>query len=249
MKPKNGWVWIAVAGALIGLIGAGWLLSGGEANQSTAPNSPNSGQIAPNPDEKTTASVSREPSKHQLGSPTSSLIITEAVDLGCPACAHYHKILKPIVSDYSDQIIFELRHYPLTWTDPDTGIIHQTKQNSDIAHQAAEAAGNQNQFWSMVDLIFSNQTTWSQQSASLAQTTMEGFAQELGLNVDRFKTDMKSPQTAATIRADQTWVEARGGGLGTPAFFVNGEFIPHQTIQPDDQSLRNLLDGLLTDQP
>ena len=58
----------------------------------------------------------------------------------------------------------------------------------------------------------------------LGQQTMEKFAKELGLNMERFLADMKSTECQADIRGDQQ-VFARIGVRSTPAFFVNGRYI------------------------
>jgi protein-disulfide isomerase len=48
-----------------------------------------------------------------------------------------------------------------------------------------------------------------------------GFAQELGLNVDKFKADMK--ECMALVQKDQRELQALGVGA-TPSFFINGRF-------------------------
>jgi protein-disulfide isomerase len=82
------------------------------------------------------------------------------------------------------------------------------------AAQATIAAGKQGKFWEYHDKLFANQ-----KALSLAQ--LDGYAQELGLNMGKFKKDMNSAETAAQIAADQKLaqeVQARG----TPNSFVNG---------------------------
>jgi protein-disulfide isomerase len=85
------------------------------------------------------------------------------------------------------------------------------------AHAAAEAAHKQGKFWEMHDLIFANQRELN------AEKFYEHAAQ-LGLDVDRFKTDYAS--AAVKNRVDSDSKEAAGLGVtGTPGFFINGRFL------------------------
>jgi protein-disulfide isomerase len=82
------------------------------------------------------------------------------------------------------------------------------------AAQASIAAQKQGKFWEYHDKLFANQ-----KALSLPQ--LEGYAQELDLNMAKFKKDMNSAETASQIAADQKLaqdLQARG----TPNSFVNG---------------------------
>jgi len=52
---------------------------------------------------------------------------------------------------------------------------------------------------------------------------VNGFAQELGLNVDKFKADMKG-ECQAILQKDMRDLQTLGVGA-TPSFFVNGRFM------------------------
>jgi len=83
------------------------------------------------------------------------------------------------------------------------------------AAKAAVAAGKQGKFFEMHDKLFENQRT-------LSPDLYEKTAKELGLDVDKFKKDMESPETAQMIQqemADAGKVDVRG----TPTFFINGK--------------------------
>ncbi len=85
------------------------------------------------------------------------------------------------------------------------------------AHAAAEAAHRQGKFWEMHDKIFENQ-------AQLSEAQYITYAGELGLDVEKFKTDVKSAQVKARVDAD-TREASTLGVTGTPAFFINGYFL------------------------
>ena len=85
------------------------------------------------------------------------------------------------------------------------------------AHEAAEAANLQGKFWEMHDKIFENPRL-------LDPKQFVKYAGEIGLNVEKFEKDLKSP--AVKKRLDSDMAQAgKLGVTGTPAFFVNGQFI------------------------
>ena len=85
------------------------------------------------------------------------------------------------------------------------------------AHAAAEAAHRQGKFWELHDKIFANQK----------QLTPEKFleyAAEIGLDIEKFKADLASPEVKSRIDADKQEA-AKLRNSGTPGFFVNGKFL------------------------
>lgn len=85
------------------------------------------------------------------------------------------------------------------------------------AHAATEAAHKQGRFWEMHDLIFANQR-------DLEPETFFKYANQLGLDEAKFRSDYTSPAVKARVDADMK--EAGTLGVtGTPGFFVNGRFL------------------------
>jgi protein-disulfide isomerase len=94
--------------------------------------------------------------------------------------------------------------------------------NAQLAAQAAEAAGIQGKFWEMHDLLFENQSQWSQ--SFNPERFFRNYALDLELNEDRFRFDLKSNQVKVLVNSQ--FDEA--GELqipGTPAFVFNGEVV------------------------
>jgi len=85
------------------------------------------------------------------------------------------------------------------------------------AHEAAEAANQQGKFWEMHDKIFENQREMSEANYLV-------YAKQMGLDVDKFKKDLKSAQVKGRIEADKSAAGALGV-TGTPAFFINGRYL------------------------
>lgn len=87
-------------------------------------------------------------------------------------------------------------------------------QNAMPAAEAVMAAHAQGKFWEMYDKLFEN-------SQNLTREVFEQAAQEIGLNMARFRADLDGHTHQARIQEDQQ--QAQGlGARGTPAFFVNG---------------------------
>ena len=85
------------------------------------------------------------------------------------------------------------------------------------AHAAAEAAHRQGKFWEMHDRIFENQR-------DLRIETLEGYAADIGLDMDQFQRDVGAKEV--TRRIDEDLQQAGELGItGTPSFFINGKFL------------------------
>ncbi len=84
------------------------------------------------------------------------------------------------------------------------------------------AANAQGKFWQMHDKLFENQQ-------ALDRASIDKYAQEIGLNMARFKADMDGHKQKDQIDTDSK----RGnevGANGTPMFFINGR--PLSGAQP-----------------
>jgi protein-disulfide isomerase len=109
-------------------------------------------------------------------------------------------------------LYFVFRHFPTVQTHP-----HAIR-----AAEAAEAAAVQGKFWEMHDMLYERQKSW--ESSSNPAAIFEGYASELGLNIDQFKADVASSAINDIINAD---VQA-GQALkitATPTFAINGKKI------------------------
>jgi predicted DsbA family dithiol-disulfide isomerase len=80
---------------------------------------------------------------------------------------------------------------------------------------AMQAAREQGKAWKMHDMMFEH-------NHELARTDLERFAQDLGLDMTRFKHDFDDPAIKKHVLDDQA--EANKLGVqGTPTLFVNGQ--------------------------
>src|SRR5215213_854778 len=142
---------------------------------------------------------------HVRGPANAKLTMEEYGDYQCPSCGVLFYELKKLEKEYGEQMRFVFRHFPL-----------QGHKHALLAAHAAEAASQQGRFWEMHDLIYTNQAAWS--SADDARPFFLQYARNHGLDVDRFNSDLDSPEVAARIQADyQRGVSAKVEG--TPTLF------------------------------
>jgi len=130
---------------------------------------------------------------------------------------------------YGSRIHFIYRNFPLPMHD----------KGYDAA-LAASAAGMQNKFWDMQNLIFKNQKTWA--SDPTYKQIWKGYAQNVGLDVAKWESDMAGIPVKNRVEADL----ARGKAVGissTPTLFVNGTAVPFSDLNVT--ALKTLIDAEL----
>lgn len=137
------------------------------------------------------------------------VIITEFADIQCPACAQYHPIVKSLLDLYPETVALHFKHFPISAIHP----------NAIASAVAVEAAGNQGKFFEMADLLYDRQPAWSNLPAP--QDKFIEYAGELGLDVDKFTTDLNDKALEEKVDSQRT--EGINAGVNsTPSFFVNG---------------------------
>jgi protein-disulfide isomerase len=150
---------------------------------------------------------------HVKGNPESAVTLVVYADFQCPACANEHRVMAQAWPRIADRVQVVFRHYPLT----------STHRFAWTAALYAEAAGLQGRFWDMYDLLFINQAYWSNLSA--VEDEFDGYLQQLGLDVEQARGDMRSERVLQKVRNDQRG-GTRAGVRSTPALFVNGRMQP-----------------------
>jgi protein-disulfide isomerase len=142
------------------------------------------------------------------GNADARVTLVEYSDFQCPACASFYPFVKELTETYEDELLFVYRHIPLPYF-----------LNSVPAARSAEAAGRQDAFFDMHDLLFQGQADWS--DSRDPDTIFLGYAEEIGLDLEQFLSDYESDEVLQKIRED----ERTAGVLGveaTPTFFLNG---------------------------
>lgn len=222
---KSGLPLAIIALVLIAAIAGGyWFYSSsklsGNANTKRAANSNSAANLAQS------APPGAQPPT-MLGSPNAAVTVEEFGDFQCPACAQVHPATKEIQSIYGPRIRFIFRNFPLS-------AIHDKAYDASVA---AEAAGLQGKFWQMQNEMFTNQTEWS--SSPNYQQIWTGYAQKLGLDVDKFQNDIAG--IPAKQRVDEDLKRGRALGVNsTPSIYINGR--PLQPSELNVPSMRQMID-------
>ena len=115
------------------------------------------------------------------------------------------------------------RNFPLTQAHP----------YALIAAEAAEAAALQGKFWEMHDLLFEQQTFLEPEMIPL-------WAKRIGLDVEKFKNDIREGVVEDRIKDDRQ-SGIRSGVNGTPTFYINGM---RYDGSPDYHSMLEALESL-----
>jgi protein-disulfide isomerase len=191
----------------------------------TKPASPTTRQPAAAPRAQTTATqqpvVNRgipgaEPA-HTAGPANAPVHLEEFGDFECPPCGMFHPILEQMQQEFGKQLRVTFREFPLV----------PTHQHALAAASAAEAAGIQGKFWEMHDLLYEHQNDWKGQFD--VRPIFEGYAKQIGLDVDRYKRDVGGDLVAQRIFQDGK----RGHSLGvkgTPTVFMNGREVSFEDL-------------------
>lgn len=148
---------------------------------------------------------------HMTGSKNAKVTVVEFGDYQCPFCAQVNPVVEQVIAAYKNNSNFNFvfRNFPLS-----------QHPNALPAAEAAEAAGAQGKFWEMHNKIYENQAQWADSASAL--DIFARYAQDLGLDVDKFRQDAQNNKFSDIIRADAN----DGTKLGvnaTPTFYLNGE--------------------------
>ena len=166
---------------------------------------------------------------YTLGSPNAPARLEEFGDYQCPPCGMFHPILQQMHKEFGDKLQITFREYPLPG-----------HQHAIAAASAAEAAGLQGKFWEMHDLLYEHQNDWKDKFD--VRPIYEGYAQQLGLDLDRYKRDVSGEAVAQRIFLDRKRGESLGVS-GTPTVFLNGREVPFASLPAE--KLRPILQNTI----
>ncbi|MSP70700.1 MAG: thioredoxin [Myxococcales bacterium] len=157
------------------------------------------------------------------GGKKAAVTIIEFSDFECPFCSRVNPTMKQIEDAYGDKVRVVFKQNPLSF-----------HKNAPLAAEATLAAHEQGKFWQMHDTLFANQK-------ALTRPDLDKYAQEIGLNTDKFKAALDTNKFKPQVEADMA-VAKELGATGTPSFFVNGRKL--RGAQPFE-SFKKLIDEAL----
>jgi protein-disulfide isomerase len=141
---------------------------------------------------------------HIQGSLDAPVTLLEYGDYECPHCTAAYLVVKTIQEGLGDELRFAYRHFPLIRIHP----------HAEPAAEAAEAAGARGRFWEMHAMLYEN-------SPNLSGPELLSYAEQIGLEADRFVSELRAHRYIPRIQADME-SGLRSGVKGTPTFFING---------------------------
>ena len=141
---------------------------------------------------------------HIRGPANAPVTMVEYADFECPYCGQAEPAVRSLLQEFGHDVRYVWRHLPLTDVHP----------HAQLAAEAAEAAAAQGAFWEMHDLLLDHQ-------GALSIRDLTGYAGSLGLDTERFLSDLRGHEGAERVRQDTDSADLSGVS-GTPTFFVNG---------------------------
>ncbi|MFY0408377.1 DsbA family protein [Solicola sp. PLA-1-18] len=156
---------------------------------------------------------------HRLGTPAEDgkATLVEFLDFECESCLAAYPLVEEMRKKYDGQVTFVMRYFPIP--------SHANAQN---AAYAVEAASKQGQLEPMYKRMYETQTQWGEQQDSKA-ALFRSFAEDLGLDMAQYDTDVKSKATQERVAKDYE-DGIKLGVQGTPTFFLNGKKLQPETV-------------------
>ncbi len=142
------------------------------------------------------------------GNKSAKVTIIEFSDFQCPFCARAAKTMAQIKKTYKGKVKIAFKHFPLPF-----------HKDAKPASEAAMCINEQstNKFWKFYNTVFKNQKT-------LDAASLEKYAKQSGVNMDKFKACRDSSKFSSYVSKDIAYGE-KIGVRSTPTFFVNGELV------------------------
>ena len=142
---------------------------------------------------------------HASGPATAPVTLLEYGNFECIHCGRAYPVIKQVRKLFGDDLRFVFRHFPTVQTHP-----HSLR-----AAEAAEAAGAQEKFWQMHDELFTHET-------ALEDRDLSRYAKRIGLNLERFTSDMTRNSFLREIEAEYQRSLFDEHITGTPTIYLNG---------------------------
>jgi protein-disulfide isomerase len=141
---------------------------------------------------------------HVQGPIGAAVTLLEYGDFQCAHCAGAFPHVSEIRRWLRGELRYVFRHFPVVEKHP----------YAFRAAEAAEAAGAQERFWEMRDLL-------CEHDKALDEAHLNHYAQELGLDFERFERELRQHVHIEKVRRNVT-SGVESGVSDTPTFFING---------------------------
>lgn len=162
---------------------------------------------------------------HVRGKADSKVVVVEYADYQCPGCASMAPHIDKIYEEYKGDVAFVFRNFPL-----------KSHQNARAASAAAEAAAKQGYFWEMYDTIYSNRSSWIEQTGEARTNTFAelfaGVAKDG--DIDQFRSDLSNEDILKKIDFDYKLGLNVDKVTATPSLYVNGVALDVASVETFD---------------
>ncbi len=158
-----------------------------------------------------------------------AVTVVEFLDFECEACGAFYPVVEDLREEFSGQITFAIRYFPLPG--------HFNSTNAAIA---VEAAAQQGQLEAMYERMFERQAEWGEAQESRAPLFRQ-FAEELGLDLTEYDAAVADPATAERVQSDFDDGVALGVS-STPTFFVNDRIVQLASFEDLRAAIQTELD-------
>lgn len=166
--------------------------------------------------------IAGAPSK---GPADAKVTIVKGFEFACPYCLRVRETIDQLMKDYEGKIrVVEMQY-----------VVHP--QSATLPAQAVCAAQNQGKYWEYADILWTKGFP-AVQSGGYSEENLAKYAEELKLDVAKFKADLQSEACKKKVQSEQARLAAVGT-TGTPAFYINGRFL--SGARPIDQ-FKTLID-------
>lgn len=140
--------------------------------------------------------------------------LVEFLDFECEACGAAFPFVEQLREMYDGRVTFVARYFPIP-----------SHKNAKNAAYAVESAARQGKFEDMYRRMYQTQSEWGESQDSKA-ALFRSYAQDLGLDMDRYDADVVSRDVAKRVQKDIDDGITLGVN-GTPSFYLNGKlFVP-----------------------
>ena len=142
-----------------------------------------------------------------LGNPSAKVTITEWMDFQWPYCAKSTGLVDDILKKYPNDVRVVIKNFPLG-----------SHKEANKAALYALAAGRQGKYKEMFNKIFENYRQLRNNEDLPLQ-----YAEELGLNIEQIKSDIKDPALQTLINEETQQLKGTGMRMAVPKFLINGK--------------------------
>lgn len=163
--------------------------------------------------------ISLDASVPTRGPKNAAVTIVLFEDFQCPYCKKLSGNIEQLLED--EDIAKDTRvafmHFPMHKACNANDLKKNMHKFACSAAASSVCAEEQGKFWEMHDLLFRN-------NHRLRSSNLKGYARDIGLDMPKWLSCMRSDATRAKVKRDSE-IGGAAGVRGTPSFFVNGAML------------------------